>query len=698
MRGRRWRATASATVALTLVMGSIAIADTLEGDELASIRQDGSLDLGEICAGEEAVGTLNLAIRRFGGGATVYANGAVITVSPAGASDAALTAGAASGSITLPGDWVSNGGMSVAVTAPVSLNTDVLGPFTGTVTYQAVGSRNQTTPGGDLTTTDVIPVTATVVPCGDDTPPTVAVELDPETPDGNDEWYVSPVTVTLTATDAESAVESSEYRYSVDGGDFSAWAEYTAPVSFADDGVYAFEARAKSAGGTSDPISVPFKIDATDPTIDAAATPLPNAAGWNNTDVLVEFDCDDNLSGVVECPADVTVMAEGQDQLIERTVYDNAGNSATTSVTVSLDKTAPTITGAASPVANGFGWNNTDVDVDFNCTDSLSGVASCLGDTTLTEEGEGQGVVGTATDNAGNAATATVTVSIDKTDPTITDQGPTNLPNANGWYKAPVTNSFTALDPLSGLADVDQAAFIVTSGANEESEAVTIPSGTVADRAGNVASSIDGGPFRIDLTDPYDVTFVGGPANGASYVFGSVPAVPTCTAKDDLSGPETCEVSGYSSQVGEHELTATATDKAGNTATERLTYTVEAWTLVGFKSPVRMGDDVVNVMKGGRTVPLKFEIFAGETEITDTDAVSTFRVYSATCDFASQGEGNSITEADTTTGKTEFRYDFSEGQFIHNWKTPKVNQDTCYRVVMTTVDGSKIEADFRLTR
>jgi len=48
-----------------------------------------------------------------------------------------------------------------------------------------------------------------------------------------------------------------------------------------------------------------------------------------------------------------------------------------------------------------------------------------------------------------------------------------------------------------------------------------------------------------------------------------------------------------------------------------------------------------------------------------------------------------------TTGGTSLRYDSSAGQFIQNWQTPKA-ANTCYKVTMTTNDGSKLSATFKL--
>ena len=49
----------------------------------------------------------------------------------------------------------------------------------------------------------------------------------------------------------------------------------------------------------------------------------------------------------------------------------------------------------------------------------------------------------------------------------------------------------------------------------------------------------------------------------------------------------------------------------------------------------------------------------------------------------------------TTTGGTSLRYDFTAGQFIQNWKTPK-KAGACYTVTMFTTGGSAISANFQL--
>jgi hypothetical protein len=100
---------------------------------------------------------------------------------------------------------------------------------------------------------------------------------------------------------------------------------------------------------------------------------------------------------------------------------------------------------------------------------------------------------------------------------------------------------------------------------------------------------------------------------------------------------------------------------------------------------------VWNTVKGGSTVPLKFEAFAG-SELTSTSAVKSFTQKAVTCPNSSA----TVDEIEfTTTGGTALRYDSTAGQFIQNWATPK-KPGTCYTVTMTTQDGSTTSANFIL--
>jgi hypothetical protein len=197
--------------------------------------------------------------------------------------------------------------------------------------------------------------------------------------------------------------------------------------------------------------------------------------------------------------------------------------------------------------------------------------------------------------------------------------------------------------------------------------------------------------IKRDSTTP-SVSLVGGPANGGSYYFGSVPAAPTCSASDATSGLDgACSVFGYGSTVGSHTVSASAFDYAGNEGTASVSFDVLAWTLNGFYQPVDM-NGVWNTVKGGSTVPFKFEVFAGSTELTDTAFVKSIVATPVACP-ASSAVADAIEF--TTTGGTTLRYDWTAGQFINNWQTPK-KPGFCYVVTMTTEDGSSLSANFKL--
>jgi hypothetical protein len=127
----------------------------------------------------------------------------------------------------------------------------------------------------------------------------------------------------------------------------------------------------RSKPGASLTITV-IGVDTDPPSIAYTETPLPNSYGWNNSNVTLSFSCADQTSGIASCSAPSTLATEGLNQIVSGKAIDLAGNSATVSVPVSIDKTPPTITPRISPTPNAAGWNNSDVTVSFTCADTLS--------------------------------------------------------------------------------------------------------------------------------------------------------------------------------------------------------------------------------------------------------------------------------------------------------------------------------------
>jgi glucodextranase-like protein len=215
-------------------------------------------------------------------------------------------------------------------------------------------------------------------------------------------------------------------------------------------GTNQIDVQVRGAPGGSIAVDI-IGVDNDPPVITAVATPAANAAGWNNSPVTVVFACSDATSGIATCPSPVTVSADGAAQIISGQAVDKAGNTASVSVTISLDKTPPTILAHSSPAPNGAGWNNSDVAIAYSCSDSVSKVASCPGPVSVSTEGQNQAVTAVATDVAGNSATISTLVSLDKTPPSIVITTP--LTGATVGVSS-VTINGNVSDTVSGLASV----------------------------------------------------------------------------------------------------------------------------------------------------------------------------------------------------------------------------------------------------
>jgi trimeric autotransporter adhesin len=113
--------------------------------------------------------------------------------------------------------------------------------------------------------------------------------------------------------------------------------------------------------------------------------------------------------------------------------------------------------------------------------------------------------------------------------------------------------------------------------------------------------------------------------------------------------------------------------------------------------PAANNTDVWNTVKGGSTVPLKFNVYAGTVEKTNTSDIQGFTANKlATCSAA--GAVDDTVDYFLTTGGTSLRYDTTAKQFIQNWQTPKVSNDTCYRATVKFADNSTISAFFKLKK
>lgn len=255
---------------------------------------------------------------------------------------------------------------------------------------------------------------------------------------------------------------------------------------------------AVAIGGVSvlEPVMSAQVADTTPPTIITVLSRVANANGWHRADVRVTFRCADAGSRVASCPASVLVSTEGAGQVISGTAYDRAGNSASTSVTINLDKTAPVVTGQVTPDAPASGWHTTPVTVSFAATDAGSGVApgTLTAPVTLVSERTNSTVRGRATDLAGNVGTVSVTgINIDTRAPrgTVAFNPATS---SAGYRIGPVTATFTCTDVRSGVESCPAPQTFTTDGRDQ------VVMATVVDRAGH--STTVTRTLHVDSTPP----------------------------------------------------------------------------------------------------------------------------------------------------------------------------------------------------
>ena len=274
------------------------------------------------------------------------------------------------------------------------------------------------------------------------------------------------------------------------------------------------------------------------------------------------------------------------------------------------DTTPPVISVSQSPLPNLVSWNNSDVTVTFTATDDVSIPACTVNTVTLTAEGAGQVVNTTCTDAAGNSASASHTVNIDKTAPMLT------MPDLASNYiiGGSALISYAATDTLSGLA--------------------------------SVLATLDGEPVN----------------SGSTVML---------------------------NQLGNHTFTLTAADRAGNTETRTMQFTV-SYAFSGFLSPLTA--DGRTTFHLGSVIPVKFELFDASGA-----AVST-AVAHLSLQKLNEGEpvGDPIDATPTSGADSGNLFRYSGGHYMYNLSTKSFLPGT-WRIQATLDDGTVRTIDIGLS-
>jgi hypothetical protein len=505
----------------------------------------------------------------------------------------------------------------------------------------------------------------------DNTPPTLSSTKSPLPNAFN--WSNSNVTITWSASDSGSGIAS---------GPTPATDTQTTETP----GVLKTSTAMDSVGnvGTG---SVLVRLDKTPPSVIGTANPLPNANGWNNSNVTISFTCSDGRSGIRSCPASATFTANTAGQLITGTAVDFASNSTSVSVgPINIDKNAPTLSGAPLGSPNGAGWYNSEVEIAWTCTDTggANFASGACDDSIVAGDGFGLTASKVVTDRAGNSSLLAVSspaVNIDQTAPEISALA-VPQPNGAGWNNTDVTVTFSCADATSGIVACPGDMQLSSDGAGQA------VSGTTYDAAGNSASTT--AFASIDMTPP--AVTVTGVVNGGTYLEGGYSA--GCSTVDALSGvasPATMATSG--GPTGSVMLScAGAVDLAGNAQAFAVVVTINVtapatYAFGGFVAPVR-GGDVVNSVRAGAAIPVKFSL--GGYQGTTIFAAG----YPTSAAYACAITPSWLAGESTVTANVGLTYDATADMYVYVWKT-NPSWTGCRVLQLLFTDGSSARAYFR---
>ena len=190
-------------------------------------------------------------------------------------------------------------------------------------------------------------------------------------------WTKDDVTLTITASDAESGLNTAQGAYSFDGG--TTWSNNTSKVYTKNTNGIIIKVRDVAGNITTNTINI-TKIDKDAPTISSV---VKNPDTWTTGNVTLTINATDAGCGLHDTPYSFdggkTWQKEASKVYTENTknivikVRDKLENTATYDVVniTNIDRTPPVI---SSVTGNPKRWTNQDVTLKITATDAISGL------------------------------------------------------------------------------------------------------------------------------------------------------------------------------------------------------------------------------------------------------------------------------------------------------------------------------------
>src|SRR6266508_3078937 len=345
-----------------------------------------------------------------------------------------------------------------------------------------------------------------------------------------------------------------------------------------------------------------------------------------------------------------------------------------------LDLSSTTHTNAGD--YSGDAWTFTDVSGNYNDTSGTLDDAIAKAELTVKADPQSKDYDGSAF----TAFTRTITGFASGEGESVITGSVTYGGTAVGAVNA---GTYTIVPDVSGLS-ADNYSFTPSNGT------LTINKVTLTVRADNKSKVFDGYPFTAftrtitGFVNSESESVISGTVTYAGTAVGAT-AVGTYTITPVVSG---LSATNYDFTPANGTLTVGAWNAQGYGFYQPVGVVNSIFTAAPNNAPISNPGEFWNTAKGGSTIPLKFNVYAGTVEKTSLSDIKSFQSQKLVC---SGGAGDDPVEI-TITGATSLRYDGTAGQWIQNWKTPTGNGDTCYRAWVTFADGSSIEAFFKLKR
>jgi hypothetical protein len=259
-------------------------------------------------------------------------------------------------------------------------------------------------------------------------PPTVTPTI--FGPSGANNWFIGDVTINWTI--------QSSLPYTSTGCD---GVKLTADTTETD-----VTCSATSDAGTSTQ-TLRIKIDKTPPAVTASPVRSPDANGWYNHGVAVNFSGADATSKIASCSSSTYAGPDSANGAVIGSCTDNAGNVTQASFGLKFDATAPSIAAVPARPPDANGWYNHPIAVGFSGADGTSGIAACSSATYSGPDSPSKLMTGSCTDNAGNSGGASLPLKYDSSPPKLSKLAaiPGNRRLALSWVVSPDTQLIQVL-------------------------------------------------------------------------------------------------------------------------------------------------------------------------------------------------------------------------------------------------------------